>query len=124
MAKTYQNLITEAREFTQDALEPFRNENSFYLNHLNRALQELGRMRPDAFYDLFDANQLNVPEIVDENEVDPQVLWTAPFQLEGQFYTPILAYIIGSSEVQDDEFTDEGRAAMLLQQFRNTVLGL
>lgn len=122
--KTYQDLITEAREFAQDSLAPFRNEDSFYLNHLNRGLQELGRMRPDAFYDLFDANSLNVPEVVDADPTGDEVLWTTVFQVEGQFYAPLLAYVQGVAEVQDDEFTLEGRAMALMQQFRNTVLGL
>lgn len=121
---TYADLISEARDFTQDAVAPFRNDDSFYLKHVNRGLQELGRMRPDAFYELYDANSLNVPVVVASGAVDPQVLTTEEFQIDMMFYAPMLAYIIGMAEVQDDEFTDEGRASMLLTQFRGTVLGL
>lgn len=125
---TYADLISEARDFTQDAVAPFRNEDTFYIKHVNRGLQEIGRMRPDAYYELFDANNLNVPVIVEDVEEDdlvaPQVLVTNEFQIDMIFYAPLLAYLIGITEVQDDEFTDEGRAAMLLQQFRNTILGL
>jgi len=122
--KTYENLVTEARELAQDTLAPFRNEVSFYLNHLNRGLQEIGRMRPDAFYELFDANSLNVPEVIDADPTADQTIWTTLFQIDMMFYAPLLAYMQGVAEVQDDEFTLEGRAVMLLQQFRNTVLGL
>ena len=125
---TYADLISEARTFTQDAVAPFRNEDDFYIKHVNRGLQEIGRMRPDAYYELFDANNLNVPVVVDTDEPDelvaPQVATTEEFQIDMMFYAPLLAYLIGISEVQDDEFTEDGRAAMLLQQFRNTVLGL
>jgi hypothetical protein len=125
---TYADLISEARDFTQDNLAPFRNEDVFYIQHLNRGLQEIGRMRPDAFYELFDANNLNVPVVVVSDDPEaleaPQVATTEEFQIDMMFYAPMLAYLIGISEVQDDEFTDEGRAAMLLQQFRNTILGL
>lgn len=120
---TYADLISEARDFTQDAVAPFRNEDEFYVKHVNRGLQEIGRMRPDAFYELFDANNLNVP-VVAETPTGTQVALTEEFQIDMMFYAPLLAYLIGISEVQDDEFTDEGRAAMLLQQFRNTILGL
>lgn len=126
MAKTYANLISEAREFAQDSVAPFRNEDSFFINHLNRALRELGRMRPDAFYELFDGNDLNVPMVVEgvADETYDEVSTTDTFGVDMMFYSPILAYIIGSVEMQDDEFTMEGRAIALLTQFRNTVLGL
>ena len=125
MAKTYENLITEARELAQDTLEPFRNEDSFYLNHLNRGLQELGRIRPDAFYDLFDANALNVPIIVDNEDAEaPEYDWATEFQIDMMFYGPLLAYIQGIAEVQDDEFTLDGRAMMLLKQFAVSVVGV
>jgi len=125
---TYADLISEARDFTQDAVSPFRNEDVFYIRHINRGLGEIGRLRPDAFYELFDANNLNIPVVVESDDPDslvtPQVATTEEFQIDQMFYAPMLAYLIGMSEVQDDEFTDEGRAAMLLQQFRNTILGL
>lgn len=125
MARTYAQLISEVRQFTQDAEAPFRNEDSFYIEILNRGLHEIGRLRPDAFYDLFDANALNVPIVIASGTPGTnEVLTTAAFQLEMQFYNPIFSFMVGMAEVQDDEFTDEGRAAMLLTQFRNTILGL
>lgn len=125
MARTYADLISEVRNFTQDAVAPYRNADSFYIQILNRALDEVGRLRPDAYYDLFDANDLNIPTVIASGTPGTnEVLTTADFQLERQFYPPIVAYMVGMAEVQDDEFTDEGRAAMLLTQFRNTILGL
>lgn len=126
MARTYANLITEAREFSQDTLAPFRNTDSFYLNHLNRALQELGRIRPDAFYELYDGNELNVPLVVEgtPDATYDEVATTDNFGVDMMFYGPVLSYVVGSSELQDDEFTLEGRAIALLTQFRNTALGL
>ena len=122
--KTYEDLVTEAREFAQDSLAPFRNTDSFYLNHLNRGLQEIGRIRPDAFYELFDANDLNIPNIVDDDDAEaPNYDWSTTFQIDGMFYAPLLAYMQGVAEVQDDEFTVDGRAMMLLAAFRNTVVG-
>ena len=125
MARTYANLISEVRQFTQDSEAPYRNEDSFYIEILNRGLQEVGRLRPDALYDLFDANTLNVPVVLESGTpATGEVLTTEEFQLEMQFYSPMFAFMIGMAEIQDDEFTDEGRAAMLLTQFRNTILGL
>lgn len=125
MAKTYQNLIEEARELLQDsdsATERFSN--ATLLNLLNRGLNQLARIRPDAFYDLYDANDLNVPEIVEAAPAEGQVEWTDAFPLELQFYSPLISYIVGVAEMYDDEYTEDGRAAMALTMFRNTVLGL
>lgn len=126
MAKTYANLISEVRAFVQDSEEPFRNEDSFFINILNRGLQEIGRLRPDAFYELFDGNSLHVPEVIvgTTDATYDEYSTTENFQLEMQFYNPLFSFIVGMAEVQDDEFTDEGRASMLLIQFRNTVVGL
>ena len=126
MAKTYENLITEARQLLQDTdSSAYRWDDTYLFNTLNRGLQELGRIRPDAFYDLYDANSLNIPEIVDDDAaVAPQYDWATTFQLNMQYYNPLLAYIVGSIEITDDEFTVDGRAMMLLQQFHNTVIGV
>ena len=61
MAKTYENLLTESRELLQDTdLDVRRYTDATLLNILNRGLQDIGRSRPDAFYDLFVTNSLNV----------------------------------------------------------------
>jgi len=125
MAKSYENLITEARELLQDTDTPFRFTDSYMLNTLNRGLQELGRIRPDAFYDLYDANALNIPEIVDDDAaIAPQYDWATTFQINMHYFTPLMTYVIGSIEATDDEFTLEGRAMMFLQSFRSTVIGI
>lgn len=124
MAKTYENLLTEAREFLQDADTPYRFSDTRLLNALNRGLQEIGRLRPDAFTSLYDANSLNIPEIVDDDAATaPQYDWETEFQIDMMFYNPLLSYVIGSIEVTDDEFTVDGRAMMLLRDFHNTVVG-
>jgi hypothetical protein len=125
VAKTYQNLVTEARELLQDTdTDVQRFTDSTLLNILNRGLQDLGRMRPDAFYDLFATNSLNVFEVVESGAVSPQVNWTDVVGIEMMFYPPLVAYLTGVAEITDDEYTTDGRAALLLQQFRGTVLGL
>lgn len=124
MAKTYQDLITESRELLQDTVTEYRYSDTFLVGILNRGLQALSRIRPDAFYDLFDANDLNVPEVTDGTPASDQVAWTTTFPFEGQFFPPLVSYIVGMAEVQDDEFTWDSRAGILLTQFRNTVIGL
>ena len=125
MAKTYQDVVTEARVLLQDTdATSYRNSNATLLAIYNRALQALGRIRPDACYDLYDANSLNVPELVESAPGAGQVAWTDNFGLEMQFFNPLVAYIVGVTEIIDDEYSEDGRAALMLQSFRNEVIGL
>lgn len=117
MAKTYQTAIDEAREILQDTDEPYRYDDSILLNILNRALQELGRIRPDAFWTTFTTDDIVVPEVT---TLDLSTTYPLPMQ----FYLPVVSFIVAWAEVLDDEFTQDGRAGMLLQQFKTQVLSL
>lgn len=117
MAKTYQTAINEAREILQDTDEPYRYDDSILLNILNRALQELGRIRPDAFWTTFTTDDIVVPEVT---TLDLSTTYPLPMQ----FYLPVVSFIVAWAEVLDDEFTQDGRAGMLLQQFKTQVMGL
>ncbi len=125
MAKTYQNLLTEVRELLQDtdAVDK-RYTDATLLNILNRGLQDLGRLRPDAFYALFASNSLNVPEIVESGASAGQTDWTDAFEIEMQFYSPLVTYVTAVAEIVDDEYTTDGRAALLFNQFRMSTIGL
>jgi len=125
VAKTYQDIVDEARELLQDTSDDQRYTEPFLINQLNRGLQELGRIRPDSMYDLYDANDLNIPEVVATGTPTlPEILIGADIQFEGQFFTPLVAYVVGSAEITDDEFTMDNRAGLLLTMFRNTVVGV
>ena len=117
MAKTYQNLITEAREILQDTEESYRYSDGVLLNKLNRGLQELGRIRPDAFWDTFVTDDIVVPEVTTGMLGDT-------FPIPMQFYNPLVSWIVAWAEVLDDEFTVDGRADMLIKQFKTQVMGL
>jgi hypothetical protein len=117
MAKTYQTAIDEAREILQDVDEPYRYTDSTLLNILNRALQELGRIRPDAYWTTFSTDDIVVPEVTTLD-------LSTTFPLPMQFYAPVVSFLVAWAEVLDDEFTQDGRAGMLLQQFKQQVLAL
>lgn len=118
MAKTYQNVIDDARILNQDTDSgAYRNEDATYISRLNLALQELGRLRPDAYWDQFTADDIVVP-ILDSSGL------TGTFAPPVQFYTPIVEYVAGAIEMIDDEFADDGRAATLLTMFKTAVLSL
>lgn len=125
MAKTYQDVVTEARVLLQDTeSSAYRYSDTVLLAILNRALRSLATIRPDACYDLFSANSLNVPELVESAPGSGQVAWTDAFGLEFQFFNPLVHYVTGVAEIVDDEYTADGRAALLLNEFKRSLLGL
>lgn len=125
MAKTYQSLITEARELLQDTdTDTQRYTDATLLNILNRGLHDLSRIRPDLTYTVFASNSANVPEIVTSTPGTGQVAWADTFPWEMWFYNRLVEYVVAVAEVTDDEYTVDGRAALLLQMFRNSSIGL
>jgi hypothetical protein len=118
VAKTYQNLLDEAREILQDTdSDGYRYSDTILLNTLNRGLQELGRIRPDAYWITFDTEDIQIPELATGD------LGTT-FPISMQFFAPLVSFVCAWCEVLDDEFTVDGRAGMLLQSFKSQVLGL
>lgn len=125
MAKTYQTLVYEARELLQDTdTDQERYTDSTLLNILNRGLHDLSRVRPDLTYSVYNANSLEVPEIVEATPGAGQVAWTDTWPWEMWFYNRTVEYLVALAEVTDDEYTVDGRAALMLQQFRNGSIGL
>lgn len=136
MAKTWQNVIDEARVILKDEQSPFRYTSTVLLAKLNRGLQELARLRPDAFWDYFTVDDVLVPEVVtvdadpddDTDELDEaedgQIALSADFTLPMMFYAPLVYWVTGSAELVDDEFTEDGRAMMLMTQFKAMLVSL
>lgn len=118
MAKTYQTAIDEARTIAQDTdADGYRHANLVYIDKLNRALQELARLRPDAFWSTFVTDDVVVPEVTPSNLADA-------FPTPLQFYHPVIYFMVGSIEMIDDEFATDGRAMMLLSAFKTSVVSL
>jgi len=136
MAKTWQNILDEARVILQDTDTPKRHSDTVLLAKLNRGLQELARLRPDAFWEFFQGDDITVPEVVtidpdpDDNpdefdpEEDGQIGLSAEFNLPMMFYTPLVYWVASSAELVDDEFTNDGRVVLLQNQFKNMVVSL
>ncbi len=122
---TYQDILDEARTLLQDVdAEPaYRYSDEVLTAKLNRALREFSRLRPDAFDVLFtdtdteSGGTLNVPSLTVDDLGD-----TFPF--EEMFYTPIVYFVVGSAELVDDEYTNDGRVSALMSQFRTMLVGL
>lgn len=118
LAPSWYSLIFEARVQLQDGMEGcYRYPDSMLLNILNRGLHDLSRIRPDAYFDGFLDNDLNVPEITELN-------WGEPISVDLMFFPPLVAYVAGMAEASEDEYFEDGRAAGKLSMFKTYVLGL
>lgn len=137
MAKTWSDLLGEARVLLQDTDEPYRYTDAVLLSKLNRGLQELARLRPDAFWNRFSVDDVVVPEVATSDpdpvsdpaaDFDPTegavVADTDDVDIPMQFYSPLVFWVVSNAELLEDEFTSDGRAAALLSQFKGMVIGL
>jgi hypothetical protein len=41
-----------------------------------------------------------------------------------QFYSPLVSFVVAWAEIVDDEFTNDGRAAALLANFKTELVGI
>lgn len=124
-SKTYQDIIDEARVLLNDtdAATP-RYSDAVLLAILNRAMNSLGRIRPEAFWNTFSANDLNIPEVVVSGAGAGKDNLSDTFPLEIQFFNPLVEYVTGMAEIVDDEYSEDGRAALLLTNFKQSVIGM
>ena len=115
---TWYSLIFEVRMQLQDDQEGcYRYPDGMLLNALNRGLQDLGRMRPDAFFESFLDNDLNVPEITETN-------WTEEMAVDLMFLAPLIQYVAAQAEASEDDYVEDGRALGHMNMFRRYVMGL
>jgi len=129
---SWMDLLQQARELLQDEGGncPIRYSDDMLLNGLNRGLQELARIRPDSMYDRYAGNSLNVPEI--GLVAGPGVVdWLQDFDLDRRFWTALVHYVVGVTELSEDEYNrgvdgnpHASRAAASLRMFRRHVLSV
>ena len=113
MARTIQDLITEARGYIQDSeSDYYRYSDADLVTYLNDAIFEIRRLRPDVFVNSFDTD---VSQFTTSN-------LSSNFPLPGQFFTATAYFIAGSAGLRDDEHVLEGRAMGLLNSFTAKVM--
>jgi hypothetical protein len=111
-AWTIGGLINEARQLLNDEIPISgapRYADSELMNALNEGMLQIRSKRPDAFLRLGLRGALPVYHL-------PADLNT-PFPIEAQFYSPLLFYVVGRSELTEDTFADDGRAVTLMSKF-------
>jgi len=132
--KTLDDLQTEVREILNDSQVPYRYSDAWIVQVFNTAIRDLYRIRPDAYIGNFttgvlSANVMNTYSTSDlqvingvANTNPPVPATPMPFD-DRLFWGPIVFYVIGRIELNDDEFADDNRAMTLLQAFRTQLIG-
>ena len=107
---TVQNIIDEARVILQDAAKT-RYSDTQLVTHCNYALYTANRLRPDLFFSSIGTAQT-------------ALVAGSTFPLPPQFEPVVSNYVASRAELRDDEYSVDGRAAALLAEFKNALLGV
>lgn len=123
---TYETLIAETRTRLKDTdPECYRYSDALLISVLNRGLNDLNRIRPDAWYTFYGIYPNGAPEITDNFLTLPgQVNWEADFQPDIRFYPAMVDYVTGFVHMMEDEYVNSGAAAAFLNRFRTLVLNV
>lgn len=119
MARTISQLIGEAQFILQDE-DADRYPLTRLLEITNRAMSEIQRVRPDAFFDTYD-------DTTDDVTLVSYTLanYTSEnFPVPEMFYPAVVAYIAGAAELIDDEFSNDSRAGLLLTRFGTSLVAM
>jgi hypothetical protein len=122
--KTINDLVEEVRDTINDSEEPFRFSNERVLRHVNTALREVYRVRPDAWIGYQSTGVLTSEEIPTYVEADLEADPLEDFPIDDRlFFNACMYFVAGRLELADDEFTEDSRARTLLQAFVATIGG-
>ena len=112
MAWSISDALTRVREILNDEdSDEYRYSDESLIGILNVAILETRGLRPDAFV----FGEAIPMYTVDDLEAD--------FPIPLTFYSAVTYFVAGYAELRDDEFTENGRAMLLMQKFRTDIKG-
>jgi len=115
--RTVGALLAEARSLLNDTVpisgSP-RFTDSDLVSIVNEALLQIRSKRPDAW--LTFGLRKSVPTYTMPGNA------ATVLPIEDQFYSPLLFYVVGRSELIEDTFADNGRAITLVGKFTSLLL--
>lgn len=122
--KTINDLVNEARDAINDADEPFRFSDEKVMRHVNTALREVYRIRPDAWIGYQNTGVLESTDIPTYDEDDLDAVTAIDFPIDDRlFFNACVFFVAGRLELADDEFTEDSRARTLLAAFAAMIGG-
>jgi hypothetical protein len=120
VAKTLDDVVSEARLMLQDRRVPYRYTQADLASAVNTAMRELKRLRPDVFLSYDPENPITLPNYV---EADIGALPAKAFPIDEIFFQAIVFHVVGKLQLGDDEFAVDNRAMTLLAAFRQQLVG-
>lgn len=114
---TIGRLLGDARAILNDVVPitgSVRYSDEDLIQAFNTALLEIRAKRPDAFLAL--GLRLPVPQYKMPDDAG------VAFPLDQTFYPACLYYVVGRSELREDEFTQDSRAVALMNKFVSQLL--
>lgn len=118
MSRTVADVVAEARSLLQDEEpEGYRYSDEQLVSYTAQAVAELARLRPD----LLVGTGYTFPNYT-TSDLDTQL----PQGMDTLYFTHIVAFVVGISELREDQFAEDSRAVALLSRLRQaaTVPGL
>lgn len=110
-------LIDEARQLLNDTVPISgapRYTDAALVAALNECLLQVRAKRPDAFLRYGLRNALPVYALPGDAATE--------FPIEDQFYSPMLFYVVGRSELTEDTYSEDSRAITLMSKFTTQLL--
>lgn len=104
------DIIATVRDILQDQ-DVERYDDPSLLRALTMSITDLRRIRPDYFIGRF------------QQPIQPVRALSETIDLPMQVYSPLIEYTAGMAEMRDDEFTTDGRAQSMLNNFRVALGG-
>lgn len=124
-SKSIDDCLFEARTIVNDTQVPYRNPDTTLLLYLNTALRVLYSLRPDAFIGDFSSGIITNNAVETYYTTDLGLVPPTAFPVDDRlFYNPVVSYIGGRIEIQDDEFTENARSAQLMASFVQQLQGM
>lgn len=111
--ETVADYITEARRLMQDETVPYRYSDASIVSALNMGIDESFRLRPDMWLAYF---ELSLPSY---SAGTPGATVVIPVG----FRVAFLYFIVGITQLRDQEDVTDARAGQLLQKFGASLVG-
>jgi hypothetical protein len=113
MARTFAQAVQTTREILQDRYAPFRYSNGDLMLSINEGISEARRLRPDLFIDSL-TTEIPFYTVTSFSENIP---------LPDEYFSAFVSYVAGRTNLRDDEFSADGRAAVLITTFAESLTG-
>lgn len=111
---TVQDYVDRSRALLQDTAAPYRYSTEDLVAALNIAILEARRLRPDMFRAFFRS---------DLPEYDDGAL-SASVEIDQQYRMSFVYYIVGHTQLRDEEDVTDARASEFLNKFTSQLLSI